>query len=347
MTTTPTFWMKAATFSNDVFAQGPKVVPLDDDSFAFTWESQGDLVGRHLDAQGSFTDGNFLADLSGSSAKPLFGAEIFQQDDGRVVVAYNQQFDDNPLDNDVRWHSVNPDPDNNSFAIENSGNNEEMLDATEHLYGNGQSGSAVVYSYDTAGGNFLMLRLLDGVGNQLSNQIFVGNHAGQIQQRASITHALSGSLIVAYENFTPASGASDVRFHLFTKDGVDASGDVIASAGNLHAGFPDVVEGKNHDFIVAWSQDGGIAFRRYDSALHAYDANPTAIDGTATGVTPKITALNDGGYMIGWAQKLGVESDGSADFRHHAATRRRQWLAHWRQGHHRQPWRSRPPPSTV
>jgi hypothetical protein len=66
------------------------------------------------------------------------------------------------------------------------------------------------------------------------------------------------------------------------------SGDVIAGAGNLHASFQNVVEGKSHDFIMARSQDGGIAFRHYDSALHVYDANPTAIEGTANGVAPKI-----------------------------------------------------------
>ena len=94
MTTTPTFWGNEVPFSTLFFDDfNPKVAALKDGTFSIVWEREGgNLVGRHLNELGSFTGGDFLSALSGSTTKAMGSPQVFQQTDGSVVVNYAQEF---------------------------------------------------------------------------------------------------------------------------------------------------------------------------------------------------------------------------------------------------------------
>ena len=91
----------------------------------------------------------------------------------------------------------------------------------------------------------------------------------------------------------------------------------------MSGSFPDVAltNGGTPDttgdgsFVVVWQDASGIEFRRFtDENSVALDASPRSIGDTAGGLQPKVTALNDGGFMVAWAQAFGTDTDGSPDF---------------------------------
>ena len=123
--------------------------------------------------------------------------------------------------------------------------------------------------------------------------------------------------------------------HIFTPLGQEAAdgdgnsgpddGEVDVSGLGHNAAFPDIVvtNGGTPDvandgqIVVVWQEDAGarIVFKRFtdELALPMTPTEPTTISGSA-GILPKITALDDGGFIIVWSQAFGTEGDGSADF---------------------------------
>lgn len=314
MTTTPTFWSNGTiTFSNDIFAFNPKVAALADDSFVIVWEDGNDLFGRHLDPLGSFTSGNFLSSLSGATTKDLFNPVIFQQDNGAVVVEYGLVFSQTMLpptiDRDVRWHLLNSDfsPNASSFGIEVSSADEIFLAATARSDGAGDFGSAVAYRYNVGPTDSVVLRFVDPLGNQASNQIFVAEADPGALLPPSLASRHTGHVVIAYTKKTGGIG-----FHIYAKNGSDLTGEVVVSNTGS---FPNVaaLDGPSTGIhVVAWQDAGGIMFKRYSAGV-ALDSNPVAIANSG-GLLPHVAPLKDGGFLIVWGQAFGTESDGSADF---------------------------------
>lgn len=311
MTTTPVFWSNEITVSFDINAFAPQVAALSDNTFIIGWQDGTNIFARHLNESGSFTSGNFLSALSDANPKPLINPSIFQQVDGRVVVTYGEL--DGTNDYDIHWHSPNPPgyvPHASSFPIENSAFSERLLDSAPRTSG----GGAVVYQFEGPGGaTHSVLRFIDAVGNQASNQIFIGPHAGEVQQNPAITGLHTGFIAAAYENFNSTTFARDVRMHVYTPAGTDVSGEVIVSSPGTGAAFPDVIELLDGTFVVTWQQNNGIGFRRYFGNGLPLDATPLVVQNSAGGLLPKITALNDGGFIVAWTAISGTESDGSPD----------------------------------
>ena len=48
-----------------------------------------------------------------------------------------------------------------------------------------------------------------------------------------------------------------------------------ASALDKNAAFPDIIELANGNFIVAWQQQGGLAFREFGTNLRPIESTPT------------------------------------------------------------------------
>lgn len=311
MTTTPTFWGSEIIFSPFLTDFAPQVGALSDNSFAIVWEREGgDIVGRHFDELGSFTSGDFLSALSGATAKALSQPRILQQTDGRVVVNYTEEFAAG--DHDIRWHSPNETftPHASSFGTETSPFDEILLDSTAREGG----GAANVYQFTGPGDvTNIVLRFTDAIGNQASNRIFVGPHTGEVQQNPAIAKLHTGFVTVAYENFTSATGARDIRLHTYAPNESDVSGEVPVSAPGANAAFPDVVELRDGSFVVTWQQADGIALRHFIGNGTPTGPTPLLVPNSAGGFLPKITPLNDGGYIIAWTAISGTESDGSPD----------------------------------
>jgi Ca2+-binding RTX toxin-like protein len=313
MTTTPTLWGSEITFTFDPLAFGPKVTALSDGTFILAWENGEDIFGRHLNELGSFTGGDFLSAVSSSIIKPISAPIITEQSDGRVVVNYRLLFDDSPQDFDVFWHSPNDTftPHSSVFGTENSGFDEILLDSTAREGG----GGAIIYNY-TGPGNVsnLVLRFTDSIGQQASNQIFIDSSATRLEQNPALTGLHTGFVAVAYESvLTSGAFPRDIRLKVYTPAEANVSGDVIVSATNVGASFPDITELQDGSFVVTWQQNGGIGFRRYIGNGVPIDATPQLIPGSSGGFLPKITPLNDNGFMVAWTEINGTESDGSPE----------------------------------
>src|SRR4029079_5964019 len=147
------------------------------------------------------------------------------------------------IDRDVQWHSAAFDNStSNTSPIENTAVDEIFLDATSRSDGVGGFGSAVVSLVgDLHGGADCVLRFVSPVGLPASTQIFVGVHAGQVQQNPALAGRHTGHVIVAYENCNTATSDRDILFHIYAPNESDVSGEVIVSATNVNAAFPDVV----------------------------------------------------------------------------------------------------------
>lgn len=298
------------TFSSDISAFGPQVTALADGSFVLAWENGTDIFGRHLNNNGSFTSGDFLSTLSSNDPRHLSGPRVFQQSDGRVVVTYRELLGTN--DWNVRWHRVNTDytPDGNTFPIEDSGIAEFLTDSTARTGG----GGAIVYTIPRNDGihNFTVLRFIDSIGQQASNQIFVGAFSGDTQQNAAVAGLHNGNVVVAYENFDDTTSVRDVRVHIYKPDETDVAGELQLSVNAArNAAFPDIAVLKDGSFVVAWQEEEGIAFSHVsqEGALDRVQVN--TVPHSPGGFLPKITALDDVGFIIAWTAGSGSESDGS------------------------------------
>jgi hypothetical protein len=280
-----------------------------------------------LNEFGSFTTGNLLADLSASTANPLSGPHLMQQSDGSVILDYRESpAADN---NDAFWHILNtPDPANKT-PIAASGANEIMNDATTTAGG----GSAAIFEITQGGRTFQDLKFAGPNGPANEGVIMVGVHANQSQINPSITGLFNGNVAVAYENFTPDAvggpGEHDIRLNIYGSNGSDVadagggSHEVLVSGAGLNALLPEiaVTNGGTPDtlgddnIVVAWQDNNGIEFRRFtDERAIPIDQAPHTIAGSAGGLVPHLTALNDGGFMVEWSQSFGFEQDGSRDF---------------------------------
>lgn len=309
MTTTPTFWSNEVTITSDPFAFGIRVAALSNGTFVVTWEDGTDLFGRQLNELGSFTGGNFLS-LVNAQVKPLGTPIATQQTNGAVVVNYDLEFA--AADHDIFWHQTNADfsPNGSSFGSITSGFSEGLLDSAARDSG----GGSLLYNYTGPGAvTNMVLRFTDTIGNPASNAIFIDPDASRGEQNGALAGLHTGFMALAYESvLLSGSFPRDVRLKVYTP--LEALvGDVVVSAANVGAGFPDVVETDQGTTIVAWQQNDGISFRRYIGNAVAIDANPVHIAGSDGGFVPKIAALKDGGFMIAWTDFNGNESDGSPD----------------------------------
>jgi Ca2+-binding RTX toxin-like protein len=323
------FWSSEVTVSNDLVDE-PQVVALPNDSFDIAFTDGHDIAGRNLDPFGSFTGGDFMQALSSAVFIPLGGLHLVDQTNGQVIAEYRETFTNGRTgdpDNDVVWHATDPNADPlNETPIAGSTTDEILHDATATAGG----GTAVIY--ETPGAGFIVhetLQFVSATGDLVGAAIPVGQHDNQSQLDPSIAGLFNGNVAVAYENFDFGSNDRDIRLHVYTPaggdvaDGVNGSREVLVSGGGLNAAFPQiaVTNGGTPDLpgdgaiVVAWQDSNGIEYRRLsDERAIPIDEAPRLIAGSAGGLLPHVTALNDGGFLVEWGQSFGQEQDGSPDF---------------------------------
>jgi Ca2+-binding RTX toxin-like protein len=317
MTSTPTDWSGKVVFEDDPAAFGARIAALDDGTFVISWQTQDDIFGRHFNEQGSFTAGDFLRDISTTSdqlATPI----VTQQTNGSVVVNYGDLTGTTPVDRDIFWTSLNSDRDSVStpFGTETSPQDEILLDSVAHgeTSAGDPAGGTLVYKFTEGTATSLVMRFTTTTGVQASNQIFIDPNTDRAEDDAALASLHTGFVAVAYSSFKDTRGGPDdrdIRMKVYSPDGSQVSGDLIVSTSDKFASFPDVTELSDGNFVVAWQQAGGIAFRRYSGNGTALDDTPVVIPDTNGGFTPKITPLNDHGFMVAWTNFNGTESDGS------------------------------------
>ena len=310
MTTTPTRWGNEATVSNFFTDFDPHVVGLKDGTFDIVWQRDGgDLVGRHLNEQGGFTPGgDFLQPLSAFTSNAMSSPQVIELANGRTVVMFDQQYQ--PGDIDIRYHYANEGNGLNS-PLETTGANEFLLDSTALPNG----GFAYAFQFeDNHGAANIALRFVDPTGSSASGRVIIATQSvGQTQQNPAIEALHSGAVAVAYEVVNTSTGAREIRLQVREADGDFTTGVWQASALDKNAAFPEIVELANGNFVVAWQQDGGLAFREFGTDLTPIESTATPVTDSAGGFLPKMTALHDGGFMMAWTSRDGTEGDGSAE----------------------------------
>jgi hypothetical protein len=301
------------TFSSDILAKAPQVLPLPNNHFVLAWEDGTNIFARQLDASGSFVGGNFLSVLSANDPKQLSSPRLFRQADGHVVVTYQEQF--GPHDIDLLWHLVDTNFTNSGGAatIEKSAFNELLQGSTSRTGG----GGAIVFQVPQIFGNdfpaYTVLRFIDQAGNPASNQIFVGPHSGESQLNAAVAGLTNGNVVVAYENVNSTTGQRNIRAHIYRPDETDVAGELDFTSGSpTNPAFPAVAVLKDGSFVVAWQQWQGVAFSHASPAGMIDPNKPVNTVPQSPGAfLPKVTALNDGGFLLAWTAGSGLEQDGS------------------------------------
>jgi Ca2+-binding RTX toxin-like protein len=322
-TTTPTLSGTSVTFSFDPLAFAPNITPLANGTFTIAWDSSGpqsDIFARHFNERGAFTGGNFLSALSVADSKSISTPRLYQQADGKVRVIYQEL--SAPGDNDIFLHIPDSEkftPQTNKFPIENLSVDDILIDSTARTGG----GGAIAYQEFVGTRQNLVLRMVDSFGNQVSNQIFVGAHPGEVPQNVSLAGVANGNVVAAYD-VRLSNGERDIRLHIYSPTETDVAGEVLVSGPGRNASFPDVAVDFNHGgmILVTWQDSTGIAFRRYsDERGLPIDVAPVTIPGTGDSggfirgnILPKATVLLDGGFIIAWDNtSIHRENDGSPD----------------------------------
>jgi hypothetical protein len=327
MTTTPTAWSGEVVFDSNALAFGTRVTALSDGTFVLAWETDDDIFAKHLDALGSFTAGDFLRNVTADShvlGTPL----VTQQTDGSVAINY-QLYNGagtvaDPINRDIYHAEPSDDFDSTTqpFGVEKGSEDFILEDSVAH----GETGAE-----DPAGGALaikhtnsldvtnLELRFTSLDGQFVGNAITIDPSSTRVEDDAALASLHTGFVAVAYDSFKPPAEPSDpddrdVRMKVFSPDGSQVSGDIILSDNDKFASFPDVTELKHGDFVATWQQVGGIAFKRFFGNGTPLDENPIFIPDSAGGLTPKITPLNDGGFVIAYSKAVGQETDGSGNF---------------------------------
>ena len=170
MTTTPTLWGTDVTFSFDPSAFNPKVAALSDGTFAIAWENGTDLFGRHLNELGSFTGGNFLQTLSANTTKAITA----RRSSSRPTAAWSSNTGCNTRPPTPT--STGIPPISTAFLPPATRSDRELRLTTSSCKTPRrwrQAARRSPISITAPAATNLVIRFVDALGNQASNQIFV------------------------------------------------------------------------------------------------------------------------------------------------------------------------------
>lgn len=318
MTTTPTLWG-----SEKIIATGnpgvANVAALDDNTFVFVWDEAGtgrDIAGARYTDLGVLVPGSdFVAFQSNFDGNNLKTPDVVQGADGFLYIPYVREI--SPTNNDIRYAVSATFAASGDQGIDTSGTDSFFVSGAASRISGGAAflwqtpGSAAVADDD------LILGFVKSNGPPDAIPfINIDTSAGQSQQNASLTSLANGNLVVAYENFNFNGGNSirDIRYRVFDSNGNDIETETIVSQSSGNAvtggGFASVTGLSNGNFVIVYQQNGHISYSLFNNSGAALTGRLTYSD---PGIIPVVTGLNDGGFIIGWANFAGIESDGSRE----------------------------------
>jgi Ca2+-binding RTX toxin-like protein len=297
-------------FSTDPLAEIPRVTALADDTFVLAWETAtGSLFARHLDATGNFTGGNFLQGVSSSGVfnhVPLTTPLVVQESSGAIMTDFGVVL--TPTNEDIALHPVDANFTDTNFPIllpESSTANEALVDAVPTLHG-----TAVAYETQDRAGNFhTFIRWYGPDGTPSQPDVQIGNPGDPgTQEFAALTPTGVDTVEVVFTHFDPATNQFDIRLQSVTPEGINSNAVGVSGAGNS-ASFPDIAKLADGSTLIVWQDNLGLVMKRLLPSGVADGFG--RIRDSAEGLLPKVTALQDGSFLVAWAAGVGTESDGS------------------------------------
>jgi len=318
MTTTPTLWTRTPTIipGGNTFGD-VSVTALAEGGFALAYTEVPpaggtNLVGRIVDGAGTIGATNILAAAS-TVANALYGPDLVQLADGTLVATYSQVFADN--DTDVVTARLSG-PGYTQSAVRSvdssfSTNDFNVADTARTADG----GSVVMYERDD---QTIRLQRLDAAGNTVGGPVEAGVVSAALREvDGDLTVLSNGRIVAVWKSVNVETGNIQTNMRVFNSDLTPVTGEVGFNFGPNPA-FPQVtaLSGGRYVALVQDVTFGAITFQIFDA-----DGNAVSGLGFALGdfsILPKITVLQDGGFIIGWSDfgaGAAREIDGSADGR--------------------------------
>jgi Ca2+-binding RTX toxin-like protein len=316
MTTTPTPWSDEIVFDTNPEGFEPRITVLKDNSFILAWDTATGIAGKHLNSFGSFTAGDFFRDIS--TANTAVGTPlVIQRADGSVGVDYNQFI--TATNSDVVSVRVNADFDSTTppFPLDSTAEDTLLEDSVAHGEtgaGDPAGGALAIRHARSTGFTNLELQFTSLNGSYVGNPLLIDSSTARSEDDAALAGLDTGDVVIAYDSIDNKADDRDVRLKIFSPQGSQVNDDIIVSANDKLAAFPDLTQIGHGNIVVTWQETDGIAFRRYSSSGFALEDAPIFVPNSAGALTPKVTSLNDGGFIIAYAKADGVESDGSGNF---------------------------------
>jgi VCBS repeat-containing protein len=320
--------------------QQASIVALADGRFVLTWtdgstqgrDTSGDgIKGQIVNADGSRSGGEFQVNtttLNGQNstsvaALPTGGFVVTWVDlsltggDASVSSIKGQLFDTNgvALGGEFLVNTATPNAQRTPSVVGLSSGNFVVTWTDTSLLNGDASGSAI------------SAQLFDANGNRLGSETLV-NTATTLSQETPVVAALvSGGYVISWRDTSLLGGDASkdsVKAQIFDAGGARVGSEFLVNtqtAGNQQQ--PAIVGLASGGFAIAWADNGqqggdpdyyGIRVQRFDANGAKVGAELLANTTTVAGqITPTISALSDGGFVVGWGDYSGSGSElGSA-----------------------------------
>jgi hypothetical protein len=293
---------------------GSSIAALGDGRFIVCWQSHidgtdddHDVRGQIFNADGTPVGEEFI--LSGSSVRS--GApSIAVLNDGNFVVSW-EQWEDDVGDISARIFDTNGVPQGDAFLANTTTANFQYAHEIVALQ---NGGFAITWSHENGQPFDVRGRIFDADGVAAGPDFSLPASLGPGSKMPSIASLSDGGFVVAWHGW---STGSTVTARMFDADGEPTSEDIVIVPNIGESGFePSVVGLSGGRFVVTWQAHTNSSSTSPDikAQLFNADGSPAGdsfiVNTTVPGdqYRPGITALDDGGFAIGWSSQEGDEN---------------------------------------
>jgi len=315
---------------------GPTITSLANGGFVVTWYDSsgtlGDSDGYSIKAQLFSADGTKIGTeflVNTETAGNQISPTITSLANGGFVVAWNDQ--SGTLGDSDGWSITAQ-----IFSAAGVKVGTEFLVNTEtanlqlapFLTGLANGGFVVTWR-DLSGtlgdsdGWSVKAQVFSADGTKVGTEFLVNTETASDQSGPTITSLANGGFVVAWSDESGTLGDSDITAQIFSADGTKVATEFRVNTETSSYQFGPKITGlANGGFVVTWYDTSGTLG---DSDLHSIKAQLFSADSTkigteflvntetATGqVTPTITGLANGGFVVTWMDESGTlgDSDG-------------------------------------
>lgn len=322
MTTKPTLWKSRfqvntiddGTYGNTQY--GSKVVALADGRFLVTWidDSGGqfgfpglEVLGQIYDALGRPVGDEFTASVIYNDDNQQ-APDIISFDDGSFAVAY-QSTDAVPIGDaeniNIDYFKADGSFDYNIDLRQNFAGPLGVDDRAPSIVALANGDAAIVYEQsDNGAASNIVGHILS---NKAAGTLINFETTAEATRAADLAVLSNGSLIVTYERDLTIGAGTDYTqiWYSVRTSGGTLTQRLVASTDLGTAAKPVIATLSNGGFVIAWTDsDAGPgapgAIARYFSAPGVAGVEVLR-ETSGTESAPTVTALADGGFVLGWA----------------------------------------------
>jgi Ca2+-binding RTX toxin-like protein len=171
----------------------------------------------------------------------------------------------------------------------------------------GLSGGGFVSAYNSASltDGFMLLNFFDAKGDVIGSHHLPYDQTTDAVGQPKLTELANGDVLVVWDDNNVGDGSgSGIRGSIYHQNGAEVAIDLdlTLTASSTEFGEVDVAALDAGGFAVAYTYQGDVFFRLYDSAgvqnaVDHYNVNTVT---TGTQADPQITVLADGAFAVTW-----------------------------------------------